>query len=128
MVTVKDIPPRFHHVRLVLAREKEHPDGDRETGYDLLVPLDEDHRLDPQEWKKHQPICRVRQFDRHGDVKIGLLRRKAGGQWYFDYEEGESDDETGFRLGEERFVTGEYVSIRHGEEFHPYRVVRVERP
>lgn len=34
-----------------------------------------------------------------------------GGQWYFDYGEGEDDDEIGFRLSDERFVPGEYVSI-----------------
>ncbi|MGB3390966.1 MAG: hypothetical protein WBA88_23630, partial [Pseudaminobacter sp.] len=59
---------------------------------------------------------------------IGRLRRKPGGQWYFDYEDGERDDEIGFRLGEERFVTGEYVSVgRHGE-MHTYQVARVEKP
>ena len=38
-----------------------------------------------------------------------------------------SDDETGHRLGAERFVSGEYVSIRdeHGH-MHTYRVVSVE--
>lgn len=128
MVELKDLTPNFRHVRLLLAREKEHPEGERDVGYDLLVPLDGNNRLDPEDWKKHQASCRVRRFDKHGDVKIGRLRRKPGGQWYFDYEEGDSDDEIGFRLGEERFVTGEYVSIGHGPEFHAYRVIRVERP
>ncbi|MBN9581360.1 MAG: hypothetical protein J0G37_07655 [Afipia sp.] len=128
MVDMKDLTPSFRHVRLLLAREKGHPEGEQDEGYDLLVPLDGDSRLDPHEWKTHQAVCRVRRFDRHGDVKIGRLRRKPGGQWYFDYEEGDSDDEIGFRLGEERFITGEYVSIQQGSAFHPYRVVRVERP
>lgn len=128
MVEAKDLTPSFRHVRLLLAREKGHPEGDVEEGYDLLVPLDADNRLDPEQWKHHQAACRVRRFDRDGD-KIGRLRRKPGGQWYFDYAEGDTDDdEAGFRLGEERFVTGEYVSIQHGTQFHPYRVVRVERP
>lgn len=128
MIDVKDLTPNFRHVRLLLGREKEHPAGEQDEGYDLLVPLDADGRLDPHEWKTHQAVCRVRRFDRHGDVKIGRLRRKPGGQWYFDYEDGEGDDEPGFRLGEERFITGEYVSIGQGKDYHTYRIVRVEKP
>lgn len=128
MTDMKMIPPDFRHVRLLLAREKEHPDGDSRQGYDLLVPLDDDGCLDPRAWKAHQASCRVRRFSPDGAEKIGRLRRKPGGQWYFDYEEGDSDDEVGFRLGEERFVAGEYVSIGRRPTFHPYRVVRVEKP
>jgi hypothetical protein len=128
MAQVEGLTSRFRHVRLLLGREKAHPEGEQHEGYDLLVPLDEDNRLDAHEWKTHQAVCRVRRFDKHGSVKIGRLRRKPGGQWYFDYEEGESDDEIGFRLGEERFVMGEYVSIGQGKQYHPYRIVRVENP
>lgn len=121
------LPANFRHVRLLLAREKAHPGGARDEGYDLLVPLDPEGYLDPTEWKAHQASCRIRRFDEHGD-KIGRLRRKPGGQWYFDYEEGEGDDEIGFRLDEERFVTGEYVSIGTRASMHTYQVARVEQP
>jgi len=129
MTELKDLTPRFRHVRLLLAREKGHPTGDRDEGYDLLVPLDEAGRLDAAEWKTHQQHCRVRRF-RHGeDDRIGRLRRKPGGQWYFDYVEGDDgDDEVGFRFGEERFVTGEYVSVGKGEGLRTYQVARVEKP
>lgn len=119
--------PEFRHVRLELAREREHPEGDRMEGYDLLVPLDADGRLDPAEWKKHQDACRVRRFRRNAADAIGRLRRKPGGQWYFDYEEGDEDDEIGFRLGEERFVPGEYVSVRTDGAMHTFQVRLVER-
>jgi hypothetical protein len=128
MPEAKDLAPNFRHVRLLLAREKEHPHGDPGEGYDLLVPLGDDGRLDAETWKKHQAACRVRRFTDDGHQRIGRLRRKPGGQWYFDYEEGDSDDEIGFRLGEERFVTGEYVSIRHDDTTHTYQIARVERP
>jgi hypothetical protein len=128
MTELKDLTPNFRHVRLLLAREKGHPEGDREEGYDLLVPLDEEGRLDPADWKSHQAVCRVRYFSGDAEERIGRLRRKPGGQWYFDYAEGDSDDEIGFRLGEERFVTGEYVSIRSGGAMHTYQVARVEMP
>lgn len=128
MTELKDLTPKFRHVRLLLAREKNHPEGDREEGFDLLMPLDEDGKLDPSEWKAHQEVCRVRHFRSGEDDLVGRLRRKPGGQWYFDYAEGDRDDEIGFRLGEERFVTGEYVSIRSGGVMHTYQVARVEKP
>lgn len=53
---------------------------------------------------------------------------RAGGQWYLDYAEGERDDELGFRLGEERFVVGEYVSIGHKGVMHTSQMARVEHP
>lgn len=120
--------PTFRHVRLLLAREKGHPSGDREEGYDLLVPLDPEGRLDAAEWKAHQAACRVRRFASGEADRIGRLRRKPGGQWYFDYAEGERDDEVGFRLGQERFVTGEYISVGSGVAMHTYQVARVEKP
>lgn len=128
MVELKDLTPNFRHVRLLLARGKDHPAGDPDEGYDLLVPLDEEGRLDTPAWKTHQAHCRVRRFADGGGARVGRLRRKPGGQWYFDYEEGERDDEIGFRLGEERFVTGEYVSIRHDGTMRTYQVARVEKP
>lgn len=128
MTEMKDLTARFRHVRLLLARESGHPAGDRQEGYDLLVPLDAEGRLDAGDWKTHQAACRVRHF-RNGDTeKVGRLRRKPGGTWYFDYVEGERDDEIGFKLGEERFITGEYVSIGRAGEMHTYQVARVEKP
>ncbi len=38
------------------------------------------------------------------------------------------DDEIGFRLGEEQFVTGEYISIGRQTSMHTYQVARVEKP
>lgn len=128
MIKMKNLTPKFRHVRLLLARGKGHPEGERQKGYDLLVPLDSENRLDVQEWKTHQAFCRVRRFEEDGDEKVGRLRRKPGGQWYFDYEEGDSDDEIGFRLGEERFITGEYVSIGRRASMNTYQVARVENP
>lgn len=122
MTTEKKLPEKFRHVRLLLAREKGHPLGDRNEGYDLVVPLDAENRLDAAEWKAHQKACRVRRFRAGSEDLVGHLRRKPGGQWYFDYAEGEGDNETGFRLGDERFVQGEYVSISREGTMHTYKV------
>ena len=128
MIDPKSLSPKFKHVRLLLAREKGRPSGDREEGYDLLVPLDAEGRLDVAEWKVHQKSCRVRRFSVNEEDRIGQLRRKPGGQWFFDYVEGESDDEIGFRLGEEQFITGEYVSVSDRNGMRTYQVARVEQP
>ncbi|EHK53277.1 hypothetical protein [Allomesorhizobium alhagi] len=128
MTKLKDLTPKFRHVRMLLAREKGHPVGDAEEGYDLLAPLDSEGRLDAAEWKLHQTACRVRRFRSGEEDRIGRLLRKPGGQWYFDYAQGDRDDEVGFRLDEERFVTGEYVSIPHDGTMHTFQVARVEKP
>ncbi|CDX56324.1 hypothetical protein LCM4577_08050 [Mesorhizobium sp. LCM 4577] len=128
MTTLQDLTPNFRTIRLLLAREKSHPEGDREEGYDVLAPLTDEGRLNADEWKSHKGFCRVRRFRTGEDDLIGRLRRKPGGQWYFDYAEGDRDDEVGFHLGDERFVTGEYVSITRNGAMHTYQVARVERP
>ena len=119
---------KFRHIRFELAREKSKPLGDSNDGYDFLVPLDDDSHIDVEEWKRHRDACRVRRFQPGKDDMIGRLRRKPGGQWFIDYAEGDEDDETGFRFGEERFIVGEYVSIRDGDDMHTYQVVSVSDP
>jgi hypothetical protein len=125
---IMSLPPSIRHVRMELAREKGHPAGERDDGYDILAPLDQEGRLDPAEWKANAGACRVRRFRRGQEDRIGRLRRKPGGAWYFDYEEGEADDELSFRFNEERFVPGEYVSLSNAGETHTYRIVSVVKP
>jgi hypothetical protein len=127
MTGTTQLTSKFRHVRLVLAREKGHPEGDPREGFDLLVPLDERDRIDPTEWKANQEKCRVRHFRPNENDRIGRLRRKPGGQWYFDYAVGEADDELAFHLSDERFFAGEYVSIRNGGAMHTYRITLVEK-
>lgn len=122
------LPAQFRRIRLDLARESGHPEGSHATGYELVAPLGEDERLSPELWRKHKDNCRVRRFREGEDDHIGRLARRPGGAWYFDYDpDSGSDDEAGHRLGDERFVTGEYVSIadEHGR-MHTYRVVSVQ--
>ena len=121
----QNFPPSFRHVRLELAREKGHPEGDTRFGYDILVPLDEEGRIDPAVWKPNQAACRVRHFRDGEEDLIGRLRRKPGGTWYFDYREGEDDDEIGFHFAIERFAPGEYVSIKSAGTMHTYQVKKV---
>ena len=121
-------PPEFRRIRLELAREPGHPEGSRRTGYELVVPLDDEQHLSAELWRKHKDSCRVRRFREGEGNVVGRLARRPGGSWYLDYDQDDpDDDEAGYRLGSERFVIGEYISIadEHGR-MHTYRVVEVE--
>lgn len=99
-------------VRLELARDRDHPNGSREHGYDFIAPLDDAGHLDVDEWKKNRDRCRVRRFQPGEPAEIGRLVRRPGGSWAFDYDpKSNADDEAGFKFDGHRFVPGEYVSV-----------------
>lgn len=113
----------FHHVRLELAREPDHPAGDPGFGYDLVVPLDGDQKLDEATWRAKADLCRVRRFRNDATESVGRLAMADDGRWFFDFAPGEADDEFGFRLADERFVPGEYLSIQAADGSpHTFRV------
>jgi hypothetical protein len=124
---MSSLPPEFRQIRLELAREPGHPEGSSNSGYDLLAPLDANDRLSAEVWRKHKDACRVHRFREGEDDAVGHLARRAGGSWYFDYDTGsDADDEAAFRLGAERFILGEYVSVANEDgDMHTYRVVTV---
>lgn len=115
----------FHHVRLELAREPDHPAGDPQFGYDLVAPLDADHKLEKATCEAQADHCRVRRFRNDVTEAVGRIALADDGRWFFDFEPGEEDDEFGFRLGDERFVLGEYVSIQAADGgAHTFRVTK----
>ena len=115
------------HIVLELAREPGHPFGDRTHGYHLYLPLTAEGRIDADAWRKSQADCRVRKFLANAEVRHGHVVHGPGGRWSFDYDaESVRDDEHGFRLKDERFVPGEYVSIRENDgAMHTFQVVSV---
>ena len=117
----------FQHIVLELAREPGHPFGDRQHSYHLHLPLTEDGRIDAATWRKHRDLCRVRKFMPDTEEQRGHVVHGPGGRWTFDYtDETARDDERGFRLEDERFVPGEYVSIRENDGvMHTFQVVSV---
>jgi len=123
------LPAAFHSIRLALARESGHPEGSRDHGYDLVVPLDASGRLDPSWLKTHRDRYRFVHFTPGAERKAGHLVHRPGESWAFHYDiydiSGDEDDAGGYRFQSERFVVGEYVSIREGEQFHTYQVVAV---
>lgn len=121
------LPQDFREIRLELAREKDHPAGARDFGYRFVAPLDVNGQIEPELWAKHREACRVVRFRPDEVEEIGHLVRRPGGSWAFRYDiSGTDDDEAGFRFNAERFVIGEYVSVKEDDESHTFRVVSVE--
>jgi len=129
--TIMHLPHNFKRIVLHLARSKEHPEGSARHGYELVVPLTEDGRIDAHAWQSHRDNCRVRRFWNGEPDAMGKVVHRAGGdrgaRWVFDYDSStEFDDEAGYRLSDHVFAPGEYISIRdEDEEMHTFRVVSV---
>ena len=116
----------LHHIRLELAREADAPHGDPGDGYDLVITLDPESRLDASALLAAPERTRVRRFRAGETLAVGRLTRDADGRWVMDFP-GEDADATGFRLESERFVPGEYVSLAEpGGPMRPYRVALVQ--
>jgi hypothetical protein len=122
------LPHGFRKIRLELARERGHPEGDSQIAYVLVAPLDAASRIDLETWKDHREASRVvRQRPGEPD-QAGHLIRTRNGAWAFHYDvQGGEPDETGYRFGDETFAIGEYVSVMEREKPHAYRVASVER-
>lgn len=119
-------PKAFRLIQLELAREAKHPAGDRGYGYRLVVPLDDNARIDADLAREYQDLCKVVRFRPNEDDQVGHLVRKGAG-WAFHYDiRGEESDEVGYRLADERFVIGEYLSIREDDGMHTFKVRSVE--
>ncbi|MEM7425082.1 MAG: hypothetical protein AAF441_03235 [Pseudomonadota bacterium] len=115
-------------VVLELARDPDFPLGSREHGYRFVAPLDDEGRIDPQEWKRHRDHCRVVRFWGDEEEETGHLIRKPGGSWAFHYDiHGDANsDETGYRFSLHLFKAGEYLSIReHDDELRTFKVIMV---
>lgn len=120
------LPLQFRQIRLELAREPDHPEGDRDVGYILIAPLAADNRIDPESWKEHREACRVTRIRPDGDNDVGHLVHRPGGTWVFHYDGvANLPDEAGYHFADERFVPGEYVSIDERGTMHTYRVKSV---
>ena len=120
------LPAQFRQIRIVLAREPGHPQGDDEIAYIFVAPVDIDGRIDPKLWKQHREACRVARLRPNLPDQHGHLVHQPGGAWKFHYEgEANLPDEGGYHFSDERFVVGEYVSLNERGKMHTYRVTTV---
>ncbi|MGO9004595.1 MAG: hypothetical protein ACLQIQ_10110 [Beijerinckiaceae bacterium] len=127
-MTHKDFPSNFRRIRLELARESGHPHGSAREGYILVAPLDATSHLDVDVWRQYPDLCRVVRFRSEADDDIGHLVRRRGGKWAFHYDlRGDISDESGHRLENDRFVSGEYVAVEEDSGMRTFQVASVER-
>jgi hypothetical protein len=119
------LPAQFRRIRIELAREPGHPEGDSDVAYVIIAPLDADDRIDATLWREHREACRIARLRPGQQDDHGHLVHRQGGVWTFHYDSGPKTDEVGFHFADERFVSGEYVSINEGGKMHTYRVVSV---
>ncbi len=120
------LPPQFRQVRIELAREPGHPGGDAAVAYIIVAPLDKESRIDPKLWREHRDACRIARLRPDQEDSLGHLVHRPGG-WAFHYDSDARPDDVGFHFADERFISGEYVSINEAGTMHTYRVVAVSR-
>ena len=115
------------HIRLELARTKDHPEGNSSCGYEFKAPLDAAGHIDSKGWEKDKDLCTVRRFWERQDDEHGILLQMPGGRWVFSYAPGENDDEPIFKFDRHVFKKGEYVSItEHDGVTRPFKVAAVD--
>ncbi|MEK9969426.1 MAG: hypothetical protein VW600_09835 [Ferrovibrio sp.] len=118
--------PLFH-VRLELAREKDHPEGSTRHGYDIVLPLKPDGHLDAAEWKAKRASCNVHRFWHGEDDQHGELIHTRRGQWALSYDPSTAeDDESLFRMDSHQIRQGEYLSLSGPDgQRHTFRIATV---
>jgi hypothetical protein len=120
------LPVQFRQIRIELARERGHPEGDSGVAYLIIAPLDANDRIDPALWREHREACRIARSRPDREDTHGYLVHRPGGGWAFHYESGAHvPDEVGLHFANERFALGEYVY--EGGKMHTYRVASVTR-
>jgi len=129
---MSDETVHLKHIRLLLGRSHEFPNGSEHHGYEFNAPLDDDGHIDAHAWQKVRDRCTVRRFWAGEQDEIGKLVHKPGGaehaRWVFDYDDStDEDDEAGYRFASHAFNVGEYVSIRDEDgDMHTFQVVSVQ--
>jgi hypothetical protein len=115
----------WKRVRLELARSHEFPEGSNRHGYEMVLPLAADGRVDEKTLAAAPEVATVHRFwEGEGDA-VGQMVRVAG-QWRISYAVGTADDEPLHRFAEHRFKEGEYVSVRTAEGAeHAFKVIAV---
>jgi hypothetical protein len=122
------LPAQFRQIRIELAREPRHPEGDSAVAYIIVAPLDADDRIELLLWREHREACRIARLRPDERDDYGHLIHRQGRSWAFHYDtRGNTPDEVGFHFTDQRFVTGEYVTINEGGKPHTYRVASVNR-
>ncbi len=75
------LPAQFRRIRIELAREPGHPEGDGGFAYIIVAPLDTDDRIDPTLWREHREDAGSRDCGRTNGTTtvISFIGRAAAG-------------------------------------------------
>jgi hypothetical protein len=77
------LPAQFRQIRIELAREPGHPEGDTGVAYVFIAPLKADDRIDPTLWREHREACRIARLRPDRPDDHGHLVHRPGGGWAF---------------------------------------------
>ena len=116
----------WSRVRLELARSHDYPEGSSRHGYVIVLPLDENGRIDEASVRKAPEACTLHRFwEGEGDA-VGQVVRRSPRRWVFAYHADRADDEPVLHLAEHSFRVGAYLGVReaNGKE-HALRIVAV---
>jgi hypothetical protein len=111
-------------IRIELARDPEFPEGSSRHGYEFILPLDHEGRLDRSGWGRAALVCTVHRFWAGEEPHVGHIVHSARGKWLFSF--GEHDHEPIHRLEDHAFRQGEYLSVREPDgRTRTFRIVQV---
>lgn len=112
-------------VRLEVARSHDFPEGSAHHGYELVLPLDADGRLDVKTLRAAHQLATVHRFWPGDGDAIGQITHQRG-QWFISYDPGGPKNEALRRFAEHRFRVGEYISVGEGPHLeHTCKVIAV---
>src|SRR5438876_6295041 len=74
------LPAQFRQIRIELARELGHPEGDSGVAYVMIAPLDADDRIDPPLLREHREARRTARLrsERTTTAISSIVRAAAG--------------------------------------------------
>src|SRR5438128_834219 len=102
------LPAHFRQIRIELAREPGHPEGEAGVAYVIIAPLDADDRIDSTLWREHREACRIVRLRPDKQDGHGHLVHRPGGGWAVHYDTGTNmPDKVGFQFADEHFAAGE---------------------
>src|SRR5260370_26857213 len=99
------LPAQFRQIRIELAREPGHPEGDASVAYLIIAPLDANDRIDPTLWLEHHEACRITRLRQDEEHEHGRRGHRQGSHWLLQYDS--EPDAVGFNYPDVRFMPGE---------------------
>lgn len=111
-------------IRLELARNADHPDGNAADAYELHAALTPDGKVDFAH--SDTQLMTFARFLPGQDIVHGQLVKTDSGSWAFSYEAGDDDDERIVGLEHHELIAGNYLTvIQEDHHEHVYRVTSV---